>query len=215
MDETVIKQFLFFPTLLSYVKNLNVDHDKVLSELKKLPYKNLGNPNTFIPDIKTGIFISENSNNIFKDLETGPELLKEISKHVEYVIKNYYKYDIGFTIATNWATKTLPKQIGDFHIHANFLLTGCYYPDGTVEEKLNINFKKPQQLLFDPLRIENNEINGGVLDLLVTRGNLIIFPATLEHRIGYNNTDKERYSIAFNVFPKGKISNGDGEFIIK
>ena len=91
MDETVIKQFLFFPTLLSYVENLNVDHDKVLSELKKLPYKNLGNPNSFIPDIKAGIFVSENSGNIFKDLETGPELLKEISKHVEYVIKNYYK----------------------------------------------------------------------------------------------------------------------------
>ena len=35
MDETVVKQFLFFPTLLSYVENLNVDHDKVLSELKK------------------------------------------------------------------------------------------------------------------------------------------------------------------------------------
>ena len=43
---------------------------------------------------------------------------------------------------------------------------------------------------------------------------LIIFPSYLRHRVMPNNSKETRYSLAFNIFPKGKISNDDTEITI-
>jgi len=40
---------------------------------------------------------------------------------------------------------------------------------------------------------------------------LIFFPSHLYHRIGFNNSNLTRYSIAFNFIPTGKIGYADSE----
>ena len=43
---------------------------------------------------------------------------------------------------------------------------------------------------------------------------LLIFPSYLQHKVMPNNSKDIRYSLAFNVFPKGKISKDDTEITI-
>ena len=44
------------------------------------------------------------------------------------------------------------------------------------------------------------------LEVLVRKGDLILFPSTLMHSVKTNVTEDERVSLAFNSFIKGTIS---------
>ena len=46
--------------------------------------------------------------------------------------------------------------------------------------------------------------------LRVLKGDLIVFPSSLRHKIGFNFTKQNRYSLALNILPKGNIGRGDG-----
>jgi len=39
---------------------------------------------------------------------------------------------------------------------------------------------------------------------------LILFPSNLRHKIDVNKSDKDRYSLAFNINPSGYIGGRDG-----
>ena len=62
--------------------------------------------------------------------------------------------------------------------------------------------------------VEYNNFNAPYWSVFVEKGDLIIFPAHLSHAIGTNNTDTDRYSIAVNILPKGRIGHNDGELIL-
>lgn len=192
-------------------EEIELDHNKVLDELKKIPYHNT-KQSTFTFNLpQKGMYISENQTNIFKDIDSGKTILNVINNYVGKVIKNIYEYDVDFKITTNWATKAEPNCIGEYHNHANFWLTGCYYPEGTEEEKLYICFKKNFSH-FQPKVKKYNNLNSKIIEIIIKKGLLLIFPAEIEHRIGYNSLKRDRYSIAFNVLPKGKMGLGDGEY---
>ena len=49
----------------------------------------------------------------------------------------------------------------------------------------------------------------------VEKGNLLIFSDNMQHFIGYNRSNKRRYSIAGNIIPIGIIGSGDGTLELK
>ena len=51
-----------------------------------------------------------------------------------------------------------------------------------------------------------------MVKLVCEPGSLIIFPSYLQHKIGINNTKKQRFSLAFNINPFGKTGEGDSEY---
>lgn len=197
-----------------YFEDIELDHNKILSEIKKIPFKKIPQGTMTFNLFQKGLYVSENTTNVFKDLDSGQNMFKVITNYVSETIKNIYQYDIDFKLATNWATKTEPNSIGQFHNHSHFWLTGCYYPEGVLEEKLYISFYptwanngiKPNVKTY-------NNLNSSMYEIMIKKGTLLIFPAELHHRIGYNNTNRNRYSIAFNILPKGKMGDGDGEYV--
>jgi uncharacterized protein (TIGR02466 family) len=216
MDQLIKEKYSgidLFKTSILHVKNLEVDHKKILSEIIPLEYsENFKQAVSSHGLLKTGTQISVNSTKLFETIPSGQILKKEIEKHVEFCIKHYYQYVISFRTVTSWATKTFKGAIGDFHTHNNFWLSCVYYPHGTKEDKIHITFRRIMSNVFEPNVLQGNSMNSAIVDIYITEGDLLIFPAHLLHSIGYNYTNEDRYSIACNILPKGTMGRQDGSF---
>lgn len=195
---------LIFAKGYAYVEDINLNHDLILKELKDLKYRLADN----YPVYKT--YISDPMN-ILKTIPSGKKLLKEVSKHVQDSIDNFFEFNIKHKIINGWATYSPPNTTSAFHVHNNFWLSACYYPHGTIKDNFYINFSSNYlDTSFEPPVKKYNPLNSQLWSQTVKKGDLIIFPSNLRHRIGYNHTNKNRYSIAFNILPKGSLGSSDG-----
>ena len=205
-----------FATSTFYCHDIDLNHDKILNEIKELKYRPLYKQTVLYKEkIHTGTYISSNETSILDDIPSGKLINNELNKHIHVAINECYQYDINFKIATNWATKCEPKGVGEYHVHANFWLTGCYYPHGTIEDKFYISFRKFLNNMYEPKRKNWNTLNSNTAGISVKKGTLLIFPADLQNQIGYNATNQDRYSIAFNILPVGMLGESDGEYEFK
>ncbi len=98
------------------------------------------------------------------------------------------------------------------HVHPNSIISGVLYYGKHNENTPGIkffnshniwDFKKNRSLRIKPKF--DNELNSYTMDSIEFKfkpNTLILFPSWLEHGVSYNNTNKNRKSIAFNVLPK-------------
>jgi uncharacterized protein (TIGR02466 family) len=193
-----------FPEAILYSQQINVDSNKIMNYLKKIKYNFTEssiekNANNFISD----------KLNVFNDLNF---LKKEIDKHVSFYLNKLLSYKMNYKFTTSWATKTNNKGYGQKHYHANCFLSGVYYPIGNKDFK--INFYKRHSTMWDVDIKEYNELNAKQVIFEIKDNNtLILFPSELNHSISTNNSDITRYSIAFNVNPKGLIGQRDNGIV--
>ena len=61
---------------------------------------------------------------------------------------------------------------------------------------------------------EWNAFNSDIWKIEPVPNTLLIFPSLLQHSILKNKSDKNRYSIAFNVLPTGRFGQGDSTIYI-
>jgi uncharacterized protein (TIGR02466 family) len=186
-----------------FIFNLDVEENKILNFLKKLKYCEL------VSEEIKDCFISEDLKVLKKNLKEIKQLKKEIDSSVSFLIKKIFNYESSFNIFNSWGTKTLINGYSGQHIHANTWLSGVYYP----EEDLNfkITFYSDRLSLFAD-KVNNNGynlFNGGQHFVSPKKNSLILFPSSLKHKINTNKSKKERYSLAFNVLPKGNFGSGD------
>lgn len=180
--------------------NLNLPNDKILNEIKKLEWQESGEN-----------LLQTKSNKIFNKLNSKEIIKNKIRECVKEYIK-VYQYDCDFSFATEWATWTKAKGYSKMHLHKGFWLSACYYLNGKKEDKFNIIFETDDKKYFDINNKSTNLYNTHKQVFLVKEGDLIIFPSYLKHGIGLNQSNCDRYSIAFNFYPKGILGFGDGQF---
>jgi uncharacterized protein (TIGR02466 family) len=205
-----------FATSTFYCHDIDLNHDKILNEIKELKYKPIYKHTVLHKGkIHTGTYITSNKTSIFNHMPSGELIHNELSKHIRFAINEYYQYITDFKITTNWVTRCEPKGVGEYHHHSNFWLTGCYYPHGTIEDKFYISFRRSLNNIYEPKRKNWNNLNSTTVEVFIKKGTLLIFPADLQHQIGYNNTNQDRYSIAFNILPVGMLGEADGEYEFK
>jgi uncharacterized protein (TIGR02466 family) len=186
-----------------FIFSLNVNENKILSFLQKLSYCEL------VSEEIKDCFISKDLKALEKNLKEIKELKKEINSSVDFLIKNIFNYKSSFYIFNSWGTKTLVNGHSGQHIHANTWLSGVYYPEENSDFK--ITFYSDRLSLFAD-KVNNNGyniFNSGHHFICPKKNNLILFPSNLKHRINTNKSKKERYSLAFNVLPKGDFGDGD------
>jgi uncharacterized protein (TIGR02466 family) len=106
------------------------------------------------------------------------------------------------TIVTDcWANINSPGSFNRKHTHFNSMLSGVYYP--------SVPDNSGQIVFVDP------RVQAHVITLPVTgktaftsrkirrtpvSGEFILFPSWLEHSVEMNESDKERVSVAFNIY---------------
>ena len=118
-------------------------------------------------------------------------------------IKDFYDLQCDeLRIVTAWMNKYVTNTGQDYHQHSMSAFSGCFYlTDGTPT-----SFKDPiavrQYESIIPISRKNAD---RYKDLPAAKGNLIIFPYWLEHGL-WNNSPKDRWSLAFNSLPNGRIN---------
>jgi hypothetical protein len=108
---------------------------------------------------------------------------------------------------------------GDYahsHHHKNSVFSGIVYID-TPQNSGNIFFARRNENIPEFLKLEFSDINNFNCDtcyFVPERGDIFIFPSSLNHYSGVNESNDKRLCLAFNIFPFGTISDGIRELII-
>ena len=179
-----------------FIYQLNIDND-FTENFKHVDY--FETPNNFKN------FQSKNK----KILSAYPILQEEINKSIQDVINNMYKYNCDFHITSSWLTKILPSGVSDDHCHSNNWLSGIYYPD--YDPSFQIEFYNDNKDVFHMEPKEYNIFNSWKWTITPKKNSLIIFSSRLRHKILENKSSKDRYSLAFNLLPKGVFGDEDSK----
>ena len=184
-----------FPEAVLHICKLNVDKNIILNYINCVNFeKTNGGTNSFMSSNKY----------VLNDLDI---LKNEIQKHVKNYLLNLMQYEMNFKFVKSWITKTEPKGYSSQHLHSNSFLSGVYYPEASKD--FNIIFYKKKN--FWSILCKNyNDLNALNYKLNILEDNfLILFPSNLEHKVDFNSSSNNRYSIAFNINPSGYIGSGD------
>ena len=126
---------------------------------------------------------------------------------------------MGFRMTNSWAVKHHTGDWGQGHIHTNCVFSGVYYMD-TNKNSGDISFTRDVDKHVLPMTFRPGEYDARTdyntdehwVESEVNR--LVLFPSNLNHRIGTNRSDWDRYSIAFNFFPIGHWGQDEHELIL-
>ena len=192
--------------------DLDVDPKKILKKIKKTPFQPFAKPH----EERTYGHKTVATKN-YQLLKKFPDLQNEINKAIVYHIKEILRFKIDFHIFSSWGTKTTPQGFSLSHCHSNSWLSGCYYMQS--HPSFEIEFRSPLSpswhMPFLPGPTYLNIHSAATWIVPTIPGRLLIFPSLLRHAILRNDSNIDRYSIAFNLIPKGTLGEKDGLLILK
>ena len=184
------------------IGRLDVDQKNILKYLKTISYK----PRT--PTLRKSFDYNILVSDSFKLLDGMPSLKKEIESALTEHIQKVLQYNIDFYIYASWSAKTLPQGYAARHHHANGWLSAVYYPIG--HKDFQIRFYPPRMANWHCDKIkEYNIYNSSSWTFTAEDNMLIIFNNLIDHEILCNTSDQDRYSVACNLIPKGKLGEGE------
>lgn len=142
-------------------------------------------------------------------------LKKSIQEHVDHYAYEVIgsQRDISWEITTSWVNRSNRNDYHTSHWHSNSLISGVFYVN-TNPNSGAIVFHKDKDhknLWGDTLRIDwskETDFNTEAVGVLPKTNELLMFPSILAHSVLSNNSDESRYSLAFNVFPRGIFGQG-------
>jgi len=148
-------------------------------------------------------------------LDYFPDLRLKVLDHVKNYIHNVLRisYDQKFKFSNSWLTKFPPNShTPSPHMHCFSLFSGVVYLDSKDRGGITFSFKRDsgsiKTMTFDfPLIKENsfNIFNSEDWTINPVDGDILLFPSSMKHSVNVNTSDRDRYSIAFNVVPIGNI----------
>ena len=117
--------------------------------------------------------------------------------------------NINYRIFSSWLTKAAPNAFSDSHAHSNSWLSGVYYPKG--DPGFSIKFFYDNKPPFFTQPTEYNIYNSTERVIVPQDNFLILFFSQLRHQLMPNQSTKDRFSLAFNILPRGKFGTGDSK----
>lgn len=202
-----------FPTPIC-VTNLNINSDSIIELLGKYKYEK------FDTQVSGSYTLNKKILNI-PELSSLKTELQNVCDIFLYDWLNFSR-DISFVFTTSWVVKLKPGDSTEKHYHSHSMFSGSLYLD--VDGTSPIKFHRPNKLneMGDPPLIQvplvpnsNNEFNSPTWEYMPSKNDLILFPSNVVHEVLVNNSDKTRYSLAFNLFPSGKVGFSESELNIE
>jgi uncharacterized protein (TIGR02466 family) len=182
-----------------YGKTVNIDTKKIVSMINKFDFKTAGSiTDSNASSISNSLYVLDEER--FKFLKD--ELMKEF-----YLFTNeIMHYSNKFEITTSWFTKTIKNESSAFHNHANCMLSGILYLQ-TDENTGKIKFEDFNDKRYKLVPDKHTVINSDAIYYTPHDGLLLLFPSEVYHKFEKNESDIERYSLAFNLIPTGIIGD--------
>ena len=145
-------------------------------------------------------------------LKKYKELNEEIDKAIDATIKKILMLkNINYRIFSSWLAKAKPKGFSDSHVHSNSWLSGIYYPKG--DPGFSIKFYYDNRRTFSTPPTKYNVYNSTEWTIVPQDNFLILFFSQLRHKIMPNQSTQDRFSLAFNILPKGQFGEIDSKVI--
>jgi uncharacterized protein (TIGR02466 family) len=141
-----------------------------------------------------------------------------LKKQIQEKVDEYVYEVLGVTkkqkwlITTSWLNKAPTGGYHPSHWHSNSLISGVYYLK-TNPTSGAICFHKERShnnMWRDTFCIDFEKTNEYNTDCAISPkpNDLLLFPSILNHSVLDNLSQEDRYSLAFNVFPRGIIGEG-------
>jgi uncharacterized protein (TIGR02466 family) len=102
-----------------------------------------------------------------------------------------------FKIMNSWINIAEKGVKHEYHSHPGYMIAGVYYFRVSSEQG-GINFNNPNLMMYNCNFPEGN-ISPQSIELIPNDGDIILFPAWLQHGTHQNKSNEERISIAFNI----------------
>lgn len=169
---------------------------KVFNDELKLLQKNVGNHSS--------------SNNYILDHKKLSKFKKIIQGYLEYyVTKVLFLTDKTKPYITqSWLNLSHEEEYHHVHRHPNSFVSGVFYLEAN-EEYDSISFYKNLSYSMIEAEISKFETwNSQRFDICVKKGDIILFPSSLEHSVRRKKDKNPRVSLAFNCFLKGVLGGG-------
>lgn len=165
--------------------------------------------------IKSVKMIENQMNHISEDLYLfdRPEL-RSVKKAVHEALATYAQEVLGIVhrldVTQSWSLMNPPGVGMHAHTHSNSLVSGSLYYAPMPDPPGNMVFERTNgyrqiEMEVDPAKtnIYNTQRNA----VVPKQGDLVLFSSSILHFVETNQSKDDRYSIAFNTFPRGKIGN--------
>lgn len=139
-------------------------------------------------------------------------------KYVREVI--LVKDNAEFYFQNSWIVRHGKNDFAQDHCHVGSIISGVYYIDVSKTDG-DLFFSKDyshvntfhSNLNFD--YNGENDISNEHVKFITRNGLLILFPSHISHSTSKSLSDKYRYSLAFNMFCRGKFGKDEYELEIK
>lgn len=186
------------------IYNATIDfNDDWNNNVKNFNFQKMKSKNALITSDKNVL-----NNNCFDNLK------KELQSHINNYVYNVLKVkdNLKFQIINSWINIHKPGQSSGIHSHSNSLLSGVFYFNDE-EDIGGIRFYPNNfNLFYKSISInykENNYINAEYISYKNKKGTVLLFPSHVDHSVEENKSSVDRYSLAFNIFVKGKLTVDD------
>lgn len=174
--------------------------------------QNMDDINSQLESVKSRGEISENYD---KDWGTWSEdsyvlnqpQFSNFKKQLTYHSNAYFENILCYTpsnlqMTQSWINVKGPNQHHWPHKHPNSIVSGTYYwQDDIVPLVFTDDRESNFHIEHDQEKLQEFEIAQKMMNCYVQKNTLVLFESNLMHGVGPNNTDKDRYSLAFNMFP--------------
>ena len=138
-------------------------------------------------------------------LDGYKELFTWIDECSEEIRTHYQLHCDKLSLTTAWINRYQPKQFIHYHRHPLAAFSGVFFLTGGAPLVL----KDPNIWRTNHSTIPISRLDRPQFELEPIPGRAVMFPWWLEHG-SINTLDSERWSIAFNTMPSGKINYDDG-----
>ena len=142
---------------------------------------------------------------VLNDIILEP-LRKEIEEKINFFVEQVYfpKYDVNLKITQSWINYTKKGQSHHRHKHPNSFVSGVYYIETSDSD--SIYFYNDRTPMIEVKSRHWGLLNSKIWCFPAKKGNLVLFPSSLEHSVSTVTTEKTRISLSFNTFP-GKLGD--------
>ena len=142
-----------------------------------------------------------------------PEM-RSIKKAVDEALATFASEVMGIShkldVTQSWSLINPPGVGMHAHTHSNSLISGSLYYAPMPDPPGNMIFERTNgyrqiEMAVDTARtnVYNTQRNA----IVPKEGDLVLFASSILHFVETNNSQQNRYSIAFNTFPRGKIGD--------
>jgi len=136
----------------------------------------------------------------------------EVKEYIETVVNGClqeWKYELPLKMSSSWFTRTSKGRSIDSHFHCNSLWSAVFYfEDSSSLVLLSDNVPA----IYIKSKAPANVLSYGSVEMAAKKGSMIIFPSSLSHASKKNKLNEDRYSLAMNFMPFGKIKHSDSAY---